>query len=312
MIDGMGHDLPRVLWPQLIDAIAEQRPRGAGRGVREQATHPCRPAPSSARACRDRFPPALPQPPLWSPAVARASPLTGVRRPRGAPAAVRLHAHQPVEVVAAVGAAVGPAAVQRSQHPLLVADGHPHARPLCGHASCSTSSHPQALPSSLQLTPRRHLRSAGRSARHRHINQRFHPRLSTAAADALKRCSAAREVIAVRPAGIEPAACGLKDRCSLAPRREPLTTELRARAVVSRLLRAAAYSKQPALHAPTAAGSAATPRSRRPFDDRSRGSADARDADPVAELDAGHVDRAGSRAVAGSSRSGSPAHAARR
>ncbi len=34
----------------------------------------------------------------------------------------------------------------------------------------------------------------------------------------------------VRPAGIEPAACGLKDRCSLAPRREPLTTELRARA----------------------------------------------------------------------------------
>src|ERR1700684_1303771 len=35
----------------------------------------------------------------------------------------------------------------------------------------------------------------------------------------------------VRPAGIEPAACGLKDRCSLAPRREPLTTELRAPAV---------------------------------------------------------------------------------
>ena len=35
----------------------------------------------------------------------------------------------------------------------------------------------------------------------------------------------------MRPAGIEPAACGLKDRCSLAPRREPLTTELRARAV---------------------------------------------------------------------------------
>jgi hypothetical protein len=34
----------------------------------------------------------------------------------------------------------------------------------------------------------------------------------------------------MRPAGIEPAACGLKDRCSLAPRREPLTTELRARA----------------------------------------------------------------------------------
>jgi hypothetical protein len=35
----------------------------------------------------------------------------------------------------------------------------------------------------------------------------------------------------MRPEGIEPSACGLKDRCSLAPRREPLTTELRARAV---------------------------------------------------------------------------------
>jgi hypothetical protein len=41
---------------------------------------------------------------------------------------------------------------------------------------------------------------------------------------------------AVRPAGIEPAACGLKDRCSLAPRREPLTTELRALAVLAELI----------------------------------------------------------------------------
>ena len=39
----------------------------------------------------------------------------------------------------------------------------------------------------------------------------------------------AKVLLVVRPAGIEPAACGLKDRCSLAPRREPLTTELRAR-----------------------------------------------------------------------------------
>ncbi len=37
----------------------------------------------------------------------------------------------------------------------------------------------------------------------------------------------------MRPAGIEPAACGLKDRCSLEPRRVPLTTELRARVVLS-------------------------------------------------------------------------------
>src|SRR5438552_13007769 len=45
----------------------------------------------------------------------------------------------------------------------------------------------------------------------------------------LARCQLAKAK--VRPAGIEPAACGLKDRCSLAPRREPLTTELRARDV---------------------------------------------------------------------------------
>ena len=32
----------------------------------------------------------------------------------------------------------------------------------------------------------------------------------------------------MRPEGIEPSACGLKDRCSLEPRRVPLTTELRA------------------------------------------------------------------------------------
>src|SRR5271154_6766079 len=53
------------------------------------------------------------------------------------------------------------------------------------------------------------------------------PRAGSALAAAYERASSL-----VRPAGIEPAACGLKDRCSLAPRREPLTTELRARAVV--------------------------------------------------------------------------------
>jgi len=39
---------------------------------------------------------------------------------------VRLHAHEPMQVVAAVGAAVRPAAVQRAQHPLLMAGEHPH------------------------------------------------------------------------------------------------------------------------------------------------------------------------------------------
>ena len=32
----------------------------------------------------------------------------------------------------------------------------------------------------------------------------------------------------MRPTGVEPATFGLKDRRSLAPRKEPLTTELRA------------------------------------------------------------------------------------
>lgn len=36
---------------------------------------------------------------------------------------------------------------------------------------------------------------------------------------------------AMRLGGIEPPTCGLKDRCSLAPRRLPLTTELQARAL---------------------------------------------------------------------------------
>jgi hypothetical protein len=31
VVDGMGHDLPRELWPRLIDAIADHA-RGAGRG----------------------------------------------------------------------------------------------------------------------------------------------------------------------------------------------------------------------------------------------------------------------------------------
>lgn len=31
MIEGMGHDLPRVLWPRLIDAIAAHALRADGR-----------------------------------------------------------------------------------------------------------------------------------------------------------------------------------------------------------------------------------------------------------------------------------------
>jgi hypothetical protein len=42
MIDGMGHDLPRGVWPQIIDAIAEHaraatRPLANERGAQPRA-----------------------------------------------------------------------------------------------------------------------------------------------------------------------------------------------------------------------------------------------------------------------------------
>ena len=67
-------------------------------------------------------------------------------------------------------------------------------------------------------------------------NVNSHRKLSQLTAAHARR-QARAEVEEVRPAGIEPAACGLKDRCSLAPRREPLTTELRARAGMSQAIR---------------------------------------------------------------------------
>src|ERR1700676_905489 len=100
-----------------------------------------------------------------------------------------------------------------------------------------------------------------------------------------------RRLLAVRPAGIEPAACGLKARCSLAPRREPLTTELRARAVDIRRLEPA----EPTFYARPPAGRANAPPSSilwRPFHDRVAWQRAARHADAVAQADAGNVDGA--------------------
>lgn len=45
----------------------------------------------------------------------------------------------------------------------------------------------------------------------------------------------------MRPTGVEPATFGLKDRRSLGPRKDPLTTELRALAV--KITRAAGFER---------------------------------------------------------------------
>ena len=45
----------------------------------------------------------------------------------------------------------------------------------------------------------------------------------------------------MRPTGVEPATFGLKDRRSLGPRKDPLTTELRALAV--KITRAASFER---------------------------------------------------------------------
>jgi hypothetical protein len=38
MIEGMGHDLPRGVWPQIIGAIADQAEAADGSRAREEAT----------------------------------------------------------------------------------------------------------------------------------------------------------------------------------------------------------------------------------------------------------------------------------
>ena len=46
----------------------------------------------------------------------------------------------------------------------------------------------------------------------------------------------------MRPTGVEPATFGLKDRRSLGPRKDPLTTELRA--LVWKVTRAAGFERR--------------------------------------------------------------------
>ena len=113
----------------------------------------------------------------------------------------------------AVRAAMQPAGRQRAEHPLLLTHEQPHpCLPFLRFASCSTYE--------------------------RGFSPRCQPGRATAKSDSpgARASETGRDISRarsrhhrVRPAGIEPAACGLKDRCSLAPRREPLTTELRAR-----------------------------------------------------------------------------------
>ncbi len=88
-------------------------------------TRPYRPAPGRSRACRDG---ALPRSPSTSLGSTGAGPQAehGVRARAGAPATLRLHPHQPVQVVPTVRAPVRPAAVQRAEHPVLVANEQPH------------------------------------------------------------------------------------------------------------------------------------------------------------------------------------------
>ena len=49
MIEGMGHDLPRAAWPQLIDAIAEHALRADGRSNGARAPAPTGPLPVAGR-----------------------------------------------------------------------------------------------------------------------------------------------------------------------------------------------------------------------------------------------------------------------
>ncbi len=71
-----------------------------------------------------------------------------------APAARRLHAHEPVQVVSTVRAPVRPAAVQRAQHPVLVAGERSHLH----HISIPVRVPPQPAPQSQSQTelPARH------------------------------------------------------------------------------------------------------------------------------------------------------------
>ena len=55
MIEGMGHDLPRAAWPQIIDAIAAQAQRADSAVHDDSAPAPTGPSPVAGRQA-DRRP----------------------------------------------------------------------------------------------------------------------------------------------------------------------------------------------------------------------------------------------------------------
>ena len=128
-IEGMGHDLPRAVWPRLIDAIAEhaaQAPESSR--ARPIPTGP----PDAALGPAGIGSPSSCSPGPAGPSAAVGSPTDGGQACCGmcaagrAPVPARPHAHQPVQVVATVRATVRPAAVQRAEHPLLLASEQSH------------------------------------------------------------------------------------------------------------------------------------------------------------------------------------------
>ena len=161
-IEGMGHDLPRAIWPELIDAIAARAVRRRPHQRASVPTGPPRRGPVGRRDSQPaRCPPASPSASL-RPAAAGTQAKHRVRAPARAPAALRLHPHQPVQVVATVRTPVRPATVHRADHPVLVATNSLISiralRPLSGLASCLTESpSSKSLPSWPGVFPDQHI-----------------------------------------------------------------------------------------------------------------------------------------------------------
>lgn len=224
-----------------------------------RSTHPCRPARSDrSRARRNRLPPSsLSSAP---PGARCARPLrVGATIARAVAGAAPHRRGGTVSWKAAGAAPLGPAAVQCPQHSLLMATDRAHrsgppasacelpprraagslrpTRPLVSrrarpHASppgfghlrrpISTINGADAPVQLTQAISNPHRRRMSMSAVHREWRHSLQMMRAPGCVPHVRRLHR------MRPEGIEPSACGLKDRCSLAPRREPLTTELRA------------------------------------------------------------------------------------
>ncbi len=125
MVEGMGHDLPRAAWPQLIDAIAPHALHAER--ARQRTPVPTGPPPLALGPVRTGLPGSVSPP--YRPSGRRVQarrPIKECERWLVAPAAVRPHPHQPVQIMTAVRAPIRPAAVQGANHPLLVANEWPH------------------------------------------------------------------------------------------------------------------------------------------------------------------------------------------